>query len=321
MTDPALPSCVKNISPAGAAVRKLLHRPAAVFAFAVIALFGAAAIASEIHGAIAESAGTEPLYQIEEPSLEPGIITGQHWLGVDYLGRDIFWRAIAGTATAFKVGIIGAGIAVLIGTFLGLLAGYAGGIVDAVVVWLYSVFAAMPTLLFVLAFALLADKGFLPESIMSGVESIASLLRTDAATLSVYTAIGLTGWSSMCIVIRAEVMKISGRPFVAASKVAGVGTLKILFRHILPNISYLVITFFTLRFAYAVMTEVIVSFLGVGGRSVPSWGMMIANGQERLWRGDFLEVGTATFCVFMLVLAFQLAGDQLRDILDPRNNR
>ena len=124
---------------------------------------------------------------------------------------------------------------------------------DALVVWLYSVFAAMPTLLFVLAFALLANKGFLPESVLNVLEKTAALLHTDPATLSVYAAIGLTGWSSMCIVIRAEVMKIAKRPFIAAARVTGVSNIKIIFRHLLPNISYLVIIFFTLRFAYAVM--------------------------------------------------------------------
>ena len=110
----------------------------------------------------------------------------------------------------------------------------------------------------------------------------------------------------------------SGRPFVAASKVAGVGTLKILFRHILPNISYLVITFFTLRFAYAVMTEVIVSFLGLGAQFEPSWGIMISDGQEKLWRGIYWEAGGATLFMFILVLALNVLGDALRDALDPK---
>ena len=311
---------VHGISPFLRAVRYLSRRPAAWFSFGIIACFLAIALGYEIHGVFAELNGDIPVYIAEDPNVEPGIVSGEHWLGVDYLGRDVFARAMAGSATAFKVGCIGAGIAIVIGVTLGLFAGYSGGWIDALVVWLYSVFAAMPTLLFVLAFALLADKGFLPAAVLGFLDGAAALLHTDAATLSVYAAIGLTGWSSMCIVIRAEVMKISKRPFVAAAKVTGVGNMKIIFRHLLPNISYLVIIFFTLRFAYAVMTEVIVSFLGVGGRAAPSWGMMIADGQERIWRGDWLEAGAATFCVFLLVLAFQLAGDLLRDAFDPKNN-
>ncbi len=310
----------KGVSPLARSIKYLRKKPAAWFAFGTIFFFFVLAVASEIHGVWAETHSTVPVYVAEDAGIAPGIISAKHWLGVDYLGRDVFLRAIAGSATAFKVGFIGAGIAIVTGVTLGLFAGYFGGLMDAFVVWLYSVFAAMPTLLFVLAFALLANKGFLPESVLNVLEKTAALLHTDPATLSVYAAIGLTGWSSMCIVIRAEVMKIAKRPFIAAARVTGGSNIKIIFRHLLPNISYLVIIFFTLRFAYAVMTEVIVSFLGVGGRSAPSWGMMIADGQERIWRGDWLEAGSATFCVFLLVLALQLAGDMLRDALDPKNS-
>ena len=307
-----------GISPGRKALRRLAGRPSAWFAFGVIGLFLLIAVCCELHGAICEYRGTVPRYEQEDAAAAGTGPSAEHWLGTDYLGRDVLWRAAAGTVTAFKVGIAGAGIAVLIGVTLGLAAGHFGGWVDGMVVWLYSVFAAMPTLLFVLAFALLLNRGFLPEGFVSALNGAAKCLRTDASSLAVYVAIGLTGWSSMCVVVRAEAMKITRKPFVAAARVAGVGEFRILLRHLLPNVGYLVIIFFTLRFAYAVMTEVIVSFLGVGGRAVPSWGLMIADGQERLWRGDWYEAGAATFGVFLLVLAFQLAGDTLRDALDPK---
>ena len=93
----------------------------------------------------------------------------------------------------------------------------------------------------------------------------------------------------------------------------------ILFKHILPNVSHLIIIYFTMRFAYAVMTEVIVSYLGFGAQMEPGWGGMIAQGQGQLWRGIWWEAGTATIFMFILVLALNLLGDALRDATDPKS--
>ena len=123
----------------------------------------------------------------------------------------------------------------------------------------------------------------------------------------------------MCKVIRGETMKLKNQTFVQAAKVSGVSNRVIIFRHILPNIMHLVIIYFTLRFAYAVMTEVLVSYLGLGVQSAPSWGIMISDGQERLWRGVWWEVAAASGFMFILVLSLNLLGDGLRDISDPKN--
>ena len=241
----------------------------------------------------------------------------KHWCGTDYLGRDVFLRALFATRTAVKVGVIASLIATLFGVTLGILAGYFGGTADDVVVWIYSTFASMPSLLFILAFALLVSKGFLLPSMQSVFNAFAALLHTEPGMLAVYLGIGLTGWVSLCRVVRAEAMRIREAQYVQAARTLGAGAFSIIFRHVLPNLMHLVIIYFTMQFAFAVMTEVIVSYLGLGVQFEPSWGVMIADGQERLWRGVWWEVGTASVFLFVLVLALNILGDALRDVLDP----
>ncbi len=288
------------------------------FAFVTVAVYLVVAVTVEGYSMYCRSAGVTPVYQLENPSERHAAPSPRHWLGTDYMGRDVFWRAVAGTSTAVKVGTIGALISVIIGVALGTAAGYYGGRIDDGVVWLYSVFAAMPTLLFILAFALLVNRGFLSPAIMDVVNGIGRVFNTDPGTLAIYLAIGITGWVALCMVVRSETMKLRNRGYVLAARVAGMRSWRIIWQHILPNVMHLVIIYFTLRFAYAVMTEVIVSFLGVGVQSAPSWGLMIADGQERLWRGIWWEVGAATLFMFFLALGLQLLGDTLRDVLDPR---
>jgi peptide/nickel transport system permease protein len=112
-------------------------------------------------------------------------------------------------------------------------------------------------------------------------------------------------------------MKLREMQYVQAAKTLGLRDCAIIFRHILPNLMHLVIIYFTMRFAFAIMTEVIVSYLGLGVQFEPSWGVMIADGQERLWRGIWWEVGAATAFMFILVLALNILGDALRTLLIP----
>ncbi len=296
------------------------HRTALV-ALVVVALYFLCAIGVEIYDIASERMNFTPVYAVENAEAVFAPPSGEHWLGTDYLGRDCFWRAIGGVATAVKVGAIAALIAAAIGVVLGTIGGYYGGRCDDFVVWLYSIFAAMPTLLFILAFALLFTRGFLTPALIAPLRALGTALHTEPGMLAVYLAIGLTGWVTLCGVVRAETMKLRDQTYVKAARVAGVGDLAIIFRHILPNLMHLVIIYFTLRFAYAIMTEVIVSYLGLGVQRAPSWGVMIADGQERLWRGVWWEVGGATLFMFILVLALNVLGDGLRDIFDPRSEK
>lgn len=219
-----------------------------------------------------------------------------HPLGTDNLGRDVLQRTVQGARIAFLVGIVTSLIAIPIGLFLGCVAGYAGGWLDEAIVWLYSTVACMPGLLFILAISMVVGRGL----------------------MGVYLGIGLTTWVGLCRLIRAEVMKHRDRGYVMAARSLGYSPARIMFRHILPNVFHLAIVTFSLRFPAAIGTEVFMSFLGIGVQGEPSWGVMIGNARLRLWQGMWWELTAVTAAILIVVLAFNLVGDALRDALDPR---
>jgi peptide/nickel transport system permease protein len=291
----------------GEAWRELWRRRTARVCLAVAALFAVAALYGEIVYRVYQWRDVTAPYQqvnLEQRYLPPGFArsaeTGggfwHHPLGTDNLGRDVLLRLVQGARIAFLVGVVTACIAIPLGVALGCLAGYFGGKVDDVVVWLYSTVAAMPGLLFVLAISMVVGKGL----------------------LGVYLGIGLTTWVGVCRLLRGEVMKHRERPYVLAARALGFGPFRILFRHILPNVFHLVIITFSLRFPAAVSTEVFMSFLGIGVQGEPSWGVMIGNARLRLWQGVWWELTFVTVAILAVVLAFNWLGDALRDALDPR---
>ena len=242
-------------------------------------------------------AGKEAPYQRQNLDDEYKPPSWTHPMGTDSLGRDVCQRVIQGARIAFWVGMITSLIAIPIGVILGCLGGYFGGKVDDFVVWLYTTFACMPSLLFVMAIAMVVGKGKLT---------------------GIYLGIGLTAWVGLCRLIRGEVMKHKERQYVQAARALGVGNFSIMFRHILPNIFHIVIITFSLRFPAAIATEVFLSFLGIGVQGEPSWGLMIGSARLRLWYGVWWELGFTTLAIFVIILAFNLLGDALRDALDPR---
>jgi peptide/nickel transport system permease protein len=239
---------------------------------------------------------TVPSYQTQNLDERFQSPSRNHWMGTDALGRDVLDRLVQGARIAYRVGIITSLIAIPIGVLLGALAGYFGGKVDDFIVWLYSTFAAIPGLLFILSIAMVVGKGL----------------------LGVYLGIGLTMWVGVCRLIRAEVMKQRSLPYVTAARVLGYSHARTLFRHILPNVTHVIIVAFTLRFPASISTEVFMSFLGLGVQGEPSWGIMINNARLRLWQGIWWEMTFVTLAVFLIVLAFNLLGDALRDAMDPR---
>ena len=216
-------------------------------------------------------------------------------LGSDNLGRDVGQRLIQGTRIAFHVGIVTSLIAIPLGVLLGCLGGYFGGRVDSGVVWFSATVASMPGLLFILAVSMVVGKGL----------------------MGIYLGIGLTTWVSVCRNVRAEVIKHRGRTYVLAADVLGYSPARIMFRHILPNVSHIILIAFSVRFPASVATEVFISFLGIGVQSEPSWGIMINNARLRLWQGVWWEMTFVTCSIFFLVLAFNQLADALRDMLDP----
>lgn len=222
-------------------------------------------------------------------------------LGSDNLGRSVALRLMQGTRIAFHVGIMTSLIAIPLGVLLGLLGGYFKGWVDSIVVWLSATVASMPGLLFILAISLVVGQGL----------------------LGIYLGIGLTTWVGVCRTVRAEVMKQSERAYVQAAKTLGYSHLRIMFRHILPNVAHIILIQFSIRFPAAISTEVFISFLGIGVQGEPSWGVMIDNARRRLCQGVWWEMTFTTIAIFVLVLVFNHLADYLRDRLDPalRNER
>ncbi len=298
---------------------RLRRSKIAMISLGIVLAYLAAALGTELYTIYCEACQVIPAYHMADELQRYAPPSVEHWLGTDYQGRDVLLRAIAGSATAVKVGLIASTIAALIGVSLGAIAGFYGGRFDDWVVWAYSTFASMPTLLFILAFALLFSRNFLSPGLMSCANVLGTVLRAEPGMLAVYLAIGLTGWGTLCRGVRGETMRLRTMPYVAAARVAGVRSPVIIWRHILPNVFHLVIIYFTLSFAGAIMLEVIVSYLGFGVQGAPSWGVMIADGQERLWRGIWWELTAATGFMFLLVLALNMLGDALRDALDPRH--
>lgn len=276
--------------------QRLRRRPLAVACLIIVALYGFVALYGEVVYRWHRAHDRTPAYQAQDLALQYRAPGPGHWMGTDGLGRDVLQRLVQGTRVAFQVGIVTSLIAIPLGVLLGLLAGYFRGRVDDCIVWLYSTFASIPGLLFILAIAMVVGKG------LTGV----------------YLGIGLTTWVGICRLIRAEVMKHRERTYVQAARVLGFSHARIMFRHILPNVFHVIIVTFTLRFPASIGTEVFMSFLGLGVQGEPSWGIMINNARARLWQGVWWEMTFTTLAVLVLVLAFNLLGDALRDELDPR---
>ena len=218
--------------------------------------------------------------------------------GADKWGQDVVLKTIKGAETSIVVGLVSALLAVVIGTFLGAFAGYFGGWVDDVLNWFYSIFTSIPYLLLVLAIAaVLQQKGI----------------------LSIVLILGLTGWTGVFRLIRAEYMKHTSREYVLAAKAIGVSHLRRMFVHIFPNVSHIALVQMSILVVSFIKSEVILSFLGFGVPvGVVSWGSMLNEAQSELILGKWWQLVAASVAMAVLVTAFSMFTDALRDALDPK---
>ena len=218
--------------------------------------------------------------------------------GGDKWGRDVLKKVVKGTETSLFVGLAAAAFAALLGTLFGAQAGYYGSRVDDFFNWLYSVFTSIPYLLLVLAIAAVVNQ---------------------KGTLTVILILGLTGWTGIFRLVRAEYMKHKVREYVLAADAIGASGPRRMFVHILPNVSHVVLVQLSLHVVLFIKSEVILSFLGFGvGVDTVSWGSMLAEAQSELILGKWWQVAAATAAMAVLVTAFSLFTDALRDALDPR---
>jgi len=202
-----------------------------------------------------------------------------------------------------QVGFITALIAVFVGSLLGTAAAYFGGWVDHLVTWLFTTFSSIPYLVLLVLLAY----------VFSGWPMF------NQSLVPLYVAFSATFWIGPCRVIRGETMKLKELEYIQAAQAVGFGRIYIMIRHILPNAAHLMLINFSLLFVAAIKSEVILTFLGLGVKDQPSWGVMIAHSKSEVLNGFFWQIGTATVFMFVLVLAFNILSDALQDVFDPKH--
>ncbi len=230
---------------------------------------------------------------------QPELLKGRHWLGTDALGKDVLLQVLKACRTALIIGGLTSLIYIPLGTLLGIAAGYYKKWVDDMVQYVYSTLAAVPNILLLVAILMVLGKGLGQMSI----------------------ALGVTGWVGLCRLIRGDTLRQVERPYVEAAHVLGQTNGKVMVRHILPNVMHLVLINFVLGFSGLVMSEAILSYLGVGAPvGTASWGVMIDSARMELAREPVVwwNFVFATLALFLLVLSLNLFGDSLRRAFDPR---
>lgn len=217
--------------------------------------------------------------------------------GGDRLGRDVLSKAIKGAQISIFVGVLSAVLATFIGTVLGALAGFFGGKVGDLLEWVYNVFTSIPGILLIFAFAAVAGRG---------VQSVVLIL-------------GFAGWTGIYRLVRAEFMKHRAREYVRAAEAIGASSSSRMFRHILPNVSHVLLVQLSMYVVGFIKAEVILSYLGLGvGVDQVSWGTMLSEAQSELLLGFWWQLVAATVFMAVFTTAFSLMTDALRDALDPK---
>ncbi|HEX8331500.1 MAG TPA: ABC transporter permease [Segetibacter sp.] len=243
------------------------------------------------HG-VAERQG----YRKSQVANEP-VITRKYLVGTDKFGRDIFSRLIVGVRVSLSVGLIAVAISITIGILLGSLAGYFRGRVDDVVMWFINVIWSIPTLLLVFAITLMLGKGF----------------------WQVFIAVGLTMWVNVARLVRGQVLAVRELEYIEATRALGFSHSRTIIKHILPNILGPVMVIAASNFASAIVIEAGLSFLGVGVQPPqPSWGLMIKENYNFIITHNPMLALAPGIAIMLLVLAFNLLGNGLRDALNVR---
>lgn len=221
-----------------------------------------------------------------------------HWLGTDYMGRDLFSQLLTGARVAFLVGITSAFMSIIVGTLVGLIAGYVGGLWDSVLMRLADLVMVMPTLLVIL---------------------LLSSLLGQLNIWNIVILIALFRWPGVSRVIRSQTLSLRERPFIDAARLAGASHIRIIFLHLAPNVLPMAMLFMSFRVTSAIIIEAVLSFLGFGDPGTVSWGMML----QWVWKtGHMFEAPywllPPGICISLITLAFYMIGRSLEEVLDPR---
>ncbi|TDE14109.1 nickel transporter permease [Jiangella asiatica] len=266
----------------------LFRSPTAIVAGAVlVALVVTAVLGDSL--APHDPTATDVSNRLQSPSTA-------HWFGTDELGRDVLSRVIEGAAVSLKVGAVAVGISLVAGVLIGLVAGYYGTWVDDVLMRLSDVLFAFPAMLMAIAVLAILGPGSTNAMIAIGI---------------VYTPI-------FARITRASVLSVREEVYVRAARSAGAGDLRIVGRHVLPNVTAPIIVQTSISLAFAILSEAALSFVGLGTQPPdPSWGRMLSEGRGFIEQAWWMAVFPG-LAIFVTVLAFNVLGDALRDVLDPR---
>jgi peptide/nickel transport system permease protein len=246
-----------------------------------------------------ERSYSAPLADVEFYGGAPLAHPGRHLLGTDILGRDVVHQTLEGARIALLVGGLTSLIAIPLALLFGVSAGYFGGRIDDAVFFVMSVLASIPGLLLLIVLIMVMGRG----------------------PVQVCIALGVTSWVGFCRVLRGESLKLRELDYVQAARSLGVGEVRIVLRHVVPNLLHLVVITFVLTFSGLVLSEAILAWLGIGIDG--SWGQMIDQARDELSRDPVVwwNLLAASTALFGLILAVNFVGDAVRDVLDPRTLR
>ncbi|TJZ82440.1 ABC transporter permease subunit [Paracoccus hibiscisoli] len=287
---------VKGRSPWADARRRFLRNRAAMLGLTILVLVSLFAV---IGGQFAQWSNEEldfsvmgQVAQMGQPSLENG-----HYFGTDNLGRDLYARVVQGTQISLMVGIVGAAIAVIVGTLYGATAGYVGGRTDQIMMRTVDILMSIPYM-FVL---------------------ILLLVMFGRSMSMLFLGIGLISWLDMSRIVRGQTLSLKNREFIEAARATGVSSFRIIIRHIVPNLLGVVAVYATLLVPLMILTESFISFLGLGVQEpLTSWGALISEGAGTMNYGTLWQLAFPLFFFVITLFGFFFVGDGLRDALDPK---
>ena len=296
---------MKSNSPLSLAARRFRRHRLAIFSAGLLLLMIMLVMAAPLFEALLGVGANDVdlMNRLLSPSLA-------HPLGTDELGRDVFLRLLYGGRISLFTGLTAAVFAASIGTVVGLFAGFLGGRVDAALMRLTDSVIALPLLpLLIVLVAVDLNKIGLPQSIVQS---------EDVSFYRIVFIVAITGWTTVARLVRGATLSLKEQEFIMAARGVGAGNMRIMFRHILPNLLSVIIVAVTLSVGTVILLESVLSFLGLGIQPpMASWGNMLTNAQQLIWEAPMLAVYPGLL-IFITVISFNFLGDGLQDALDPK---
>jgi peptide/nickel transport system permease protein len=286
---------------------RILGRADGLVGLAILTLFTLLALAPDLFVGPLQTIVTATGRPLEPPS-------AMHILGTDEAGRDMLNLTVHGARISMTIGLMATLITIFIGALIGVLSGYVGGLLDNILMRISDFFLVLPTIVLALILA---------PIILDIIGPQAEFLGIRATLLVIVVVIGLTSWATTARVIRSQVLSLRERMFVDRARVIGSSSLRIMRRHILPNVINLIVAQSVLTFATAVFTETTLAFIGLGDPTAPSWGELLNSAQSSgaPGLGAWWYIAPPAVSVVLVVLSFTLVGNALDDLLNPKSTR